>query len=178
MKKLNLGCGKDIKKDYVNLDSVNLPGVNVIHNLDKYPWPFKDNTFDEIYASHSLEHLDSIIKPVEEIWRISKNNAKIKIKVPIFPSIWAMVTTHKQFFTYMAFDCFTEKDDVNYYSKARFKILKRKIIFNKYLPFMNLINLSEFTQKAYYLFFSFLIPANELHFDLKVIKINKNYLYN
>jgi len=37
--KLNIGCGKDIKEDYVNLDSVKLPEVDVVHNLDKYPWP-------------------------------------------------------------------------------------------------------------------------------------------
>ena len=41
MKKLHLGCGKVIKKGFINLDSVKLKGVDVVHNLDVYPWPFK-----------------------------------------------------------------------------------------------------------------------------------------
>ena len=104
MKKLNLGSGKDIKKDYINLDSIRLPGVNVVHNLDKFPWPFEANTFDEIYCDNVLEHLPSIIKTMEEIWRISKNKAKVIVKVPIYPSVWAFTDpTHKSIFTYITF---------------------------------------------------------------------------
>ncbi|HPC10341.1 MAG TPA: class I SAM-dependent methyltransferase, partial [archaeon] len=66
--KLNIGCGKKILKGYINLDVVKLPGVDIVHDLNKYPWPFKDNYFDEIYADNVLEHLDDIIKPIEEIW--------------------------------------------------------------------------------------------------------------
>lgn len=47
-KKLNLGCGKDIKKEYVNLDIRKFPGVDIIHDLNKFPYPFKDDSFDEI----------------------------------------------------------------------------------------------------------------------------------
>ena len=64
MKKLNLGCGKKILKGYINLDCVKFPGVDKVHNLNKYPWPFKDNEFDEIYCDNILEHLDGIIKPI------------------------------------------------------------------------------------------------------------------
>ncbi len=171
-KKLNIGCGKDIKKGYVNLDSVKLPGVDVVHNLDKYPWPFKDNTFEEFNCDNVLEHLDSIVKPMEEIWRISKNKGKVIINVPIFPSIWAMVDpTHKQFFTYMTFNYFRPEDSLNYYSKARFNIVKRKIIFHKWLfPLTWFFNLSEQMQKFYTIFLSFTIPASSLYFELETIK--------
>ena len=47
--KLNIGCGKKILNGYINLDVVKLPGVDIVHDLNKYPWPFKDNYFDEIY---------------------------------------------------------------------------------------------------------------------------------
>ncbi len=56
--KLNLGCGKQIKEDYTNLDKVALEGVDVVHDLDVFPYPFRDNTFDEILCSHVLEHVD------------------------------------------------------------------------------------------------------------------------
>lgn len=172
MKKLNLGCGKDIKKGYVNLDHVKLPGVDVIHDLDKYPYPFKDNTFDLVYCDNVLEHLDSIIKPAEELWRITKKGGKIVVIVPIFPSIWAMTDpTHKQFFTYITFNYFRPEDNLNYYSKARFNILKRKIIFLRYMKFLEwIVNPLEIFQKIYYFFFSFLFPAEFLYFELEVVK--------
>ena len=172
MKKLNLGCGKVIKEGYVNLDVADLPGVDEVHNLNKYPWPFKDSSFDEVYCDNVLEHLDDIIKPISEIWRISKNKAKIIVKVPFFPGIAAVADpTHKQFYSFLTFNYFRPEDKLNYYSKARFNIIKRKIVFHQYLkPFTWFFNLSEKMQKFYNTFLSFLIPAYTLYFELEAIK--------
>src|SRR3989344_3463022 len=66
IKKLNFGCGPEIMKGYVNMDILKLQGVDVVHNFNKFPYPFKDNEFDEIYTSHVLEHLDDLIKVMTE----------------------------------------------------------------------------------------------------------------
>ena len=84
MKKLNLGCGRDIKKSnkeeiWINLDQFKLKGVDVAHNLDKTPWPFKSNYFDEIYARDVIEHLKDLFKTMKEIHRISKKNGRFYI---------------------------------------------------------------------------------------------------
>jgi ubiquinone/menaquinone biosynthesis C-methylase UbiE len=170
--KLYIGCGKDAKRGYVNLDCVKLPNVDVIHNLDEYPWPFEDNRFEIIYCANVLEHLSSIVDPLEEIWRISKNSAKIIIKVPISPGIGASADpTHKQFYSYFTFTYFTPDDLLNYYSKARFKIIKRRIIFHQYLkPLTWFFNLNEKIQKFHSIFLAFLIPAYTLYCELEVIK--------
>ena len=171
-KKLTIGCGKDIKKDFVNLDIVKLPGVDVVHNLNKYPWPFKDNEFEYIYCDNVLEHLEDIIKPVEEIWRISKPKAKTRIIVPIFPSVWSFCDpTHKSVYTYFTFNYFRPEDSLNYYSKARFRIAKRKIIFNKFLrPFQWMVNSSNISQKIWAFYFSHIISAQFLDVTLETIK--------
>jgi len=171
-KKLTIGCGKDIKKDFVNLDIAKLPGVDVIHNLNKYPWPFKDNEFEYIYCDNVLEHLEDIIKPLEEIWRISRSKARIRIIVPIFPSVWSFCDpTHKSIYTYFTFNYFRLKFDLNYYSKARFGILKRKIIFNKIIkPVEWIVNFSEINQKIWASYLSHLIVAQEQDITLETIK--------
>lgn len=173
---LNLGCGKirddvPFKGDIVGMDISKLPGVDVVHDLNKFPWPLKGNDFDYVYASNILEHLNSIVSPLEEIYRVSKPNAIVKIIVPMFPGVWTFADpTHKQVFTYMSFNYFEESHGLNYYSKARFKILKRKILFHKLFRFMEFINISEVLKKAYYVFFSQIIPPKFLEIDLMVKK--------
>ena len=129
MKKLNLGCGKDIKSDCVNMDLVKREGV-LLHDLSKLPWPFKDNEFDIIYAHHIIEHLDDVIKTLEEIYRISKKDTLVYIKVPHYGTEAAHIDpTHKHFFSENSFDWyFTKKQRMKF--KFKFDILNKEIVYN------------------------------------------------
>ena len=82
IKKINIGCGEDYKPEWINLDLRNNIGADIKHDLNKFPYPFKDNYFDEILLKMILEHLDNPINVLKEVIRISKNNAKIIIIVP------------------------------------------------------------------------------------------------
>jgi len=139
-KKLNLGCGKDIKPDYINLDRVKLPGVDVVHDLNKFPWPFKNNEFDEILCKHVIEHLMDFGKTMKEIHRIIKPGGVVKIIVPHFTSKAAFDPTHKHFFTYDTFDCFLKNWQTHYYYDFHFdEITKKKIMFGKKYAIWNWI---------------------------------------
>lgn len=50
VKKLNFGCGKDIRKDYINADITTLEGVDKIFDFNVFPYPFLDGEFNEIFA--------------------------------------------------------------------------------------------------------------------------------
>lgn len=45
-KKLHLGSGLKVLKGYVNVDLTKKYGAEVVHNLEKFPYPFKNNEFD------------------------------------------------------------------------------------------------------------------------------------
>lgn len=171
-KKLNLGAGNVVIPGYTNLDSIPLPSIDIVHNLDSMPWPIVDNSYEEIFCDNVLEHLGSIIGPMQELHRICKPGAKVIIRVPIFPGIGAAADpTHKQFFCYTTFNYFRPEDGLNYYSTARFKILKRKIVFQKYMGFFTwLFNINEKMQKGWHTFLSFLIPAYFLEVELEALK--------
>ena len=126
-RKLNLGCGMNIKKDYINLDRSKLVGVDVVHDADRYPWPFKNNYFDEVYARDVIEHLKDIFKVMNEIKRISKPGAKVILTVPYWHSSAAFYPNHHYFFNVDSLKLFTEKDRSydNYYG---FKLEKIKLI--------------------------------------------------
>ena len=84
MKKLNLGAGESKKEGYINIDWSELAKPDKIHDLNVCPYPFEDNSFDLIEASHVLEHLDKPFTIMKELHRISKPGGKIIIKVPHF----------------------------------------------------------------------------------------------
>lgn len=84
LKKLNLGCGEDKKPGYVNLDFHDHVSPDVVHDLNVFPYPFEDNSFDEIICYHILEHLDKPFWVMRELHRILKPGGKLFIKVPHF----------------------------------------------------------------------------------------------
>ena len=175
MEKLNLGCGLDIKKGYINLDEFKFEGVDVVWNINKTPWPFKKNTFSEIIISHVLEYVENPVKTMEEVWRVAKDNATIRIGVPYFSGLNAITDpTHKNFFAASTFDFFDKtKIKNNYFSNSKmmdFRIVKKEIVFskNKLLRIFNpLFNIN---QKVYERFFPYILPAQLINVDLKVVK--------
>ena len=84
--KLNLGCGNKLLKGYINLDKFNYYKCDVTHDLEKFPYPFKNDSVNEILLSHVLEHIgqqpDTFINIIKELYRICTNNALITINVP------------------------------------------------------------------------------------------------
>lgn len=56
---IDLGCGKNKRQDgeWTGVDSINFEGVDVVLNVGKQKWPWKDGTVDQVHASHFLEHL-------------------------------------------------------------------------------------------------------------------------
>ena len=84
--KVNLGSGSKILKGYVNVDKFQYYNPDVVHDLEKFPYPFKDNSIDEILLSHVLEHIgqnpDVFNNIIKELYRICKNNSIVDIRVP------------------------------------------------------------------------------------------------
>ncbi len=174
MKKLNLGCGKDIKKGFINLDGVKLRGVNILHNLNKFNYPFRDGEFEYIEANHILEHLDDIPKVLRELWRISKNKGIIKIRSPHFSSLSAWTDlTHKHPFGFTSLDYMdVNKNHVyshEYGEKEKFSI-KKKLIFGK---INSLLGIGLFANKCpafYETHLAYIFPPKEIKFKLIVVK--------
>lgn len=55
MMKLNLGCGDKKHEGYVNVDLCGDPDVRC--DLSVFPRPFDDDSADEVFSEHFLEHV-------------------------------------------------------------------------------------------------------------------------
>jgi ubiquinone/menaquinone biosynthesis C-methylase UbiE len=148
MKKLNLGCGTDIRPGYVNLDSAKLPGVDVVHDVEKLPLPFKKEEFNEIVCQDVLEHSNRFGAVMGELYRILASDGILVIRVPHFTSKNNYVDpTHIQRFSTRTFDYFIENSRINkekgraYYYDFKFSsVASCRITFEKHACLIRTIN--------------------------------------
>jgi SAM-dependent methyltransferase len=136
MNRLNLGSGGLPLEGYTNVDiSSRSPKVDIVYDLNQYPWPFDDNWADEINMSQCLEHLDDRNAAMKEIYRILKPGCKAKIDVPHFTWQFAYADpTHKHFFAHMTFFYYAGRGR---YFDFCFSDCKVKITFGKTLSVWN-----------------------------------------
>ena len=95
--KLNLGCGTDNLEGYTNMDMRDY-GHNIVRDVRR-GIPFGDNTFDEVYTCHFMEHVGhkDIYFVVEEIWRVLKDGGRFIIRVPHSATPFAFYPDHVSF---------------------------------------------------------------------------------
>ncbi len=166
--KLHLGCGFNKKRGYVNCDISKDVNPDLVLNLEKR-LPFKSNSIDEIIAEHVFEHVENFVSLMSEIYRVSKPNAKIYIKVPYFSHESAFSNvTHVRFFTYTTFDLFDKEHSQHWQGLGNFKIIKKQLKWRPNIFWF--LNYSEFLIKVYQNFFCWIFPARELIIQLEVKK--------
>lgn len=92
--RLDVGGGANPQPGFVNIDYRALPGVDIVHNLEKTPWPLDDESVLVAVSSHVLEHIDPhagvFMGVMDEIWRILKPEGEFAFAVPYAgsPGFW------------------------------------------------------------------------------------------
>jgi hypothetical protein len=88
MVKLNIGSGKSPKEGFINVDQYAMEGVDVLLDAGVDAWPWGDNTVEELFASHFLEHLtqDQRVHFFNEACRVMAPGAKATIITPHWAS--------------------------------------------------------------------------------------------
>lgn len=84
--RLDIACGGNKNPNFVGIDIRPLPGVDIVHNLEEYPWPLPDGCVLMATASHFVEHINpaqfGIIKFFDEVWRVMKEGGEFAIVTP------------------------------------------------------------------------------------------------
>lgn len=139
-KRLDLACGNNLQKGFTGVDIVAKPQsqADIVWDLMKFPWEFaKDNSIDEIFASHYLEHIphgngynDPLFQFMDEIYRILKPGGLARFVCPYYTSVRAFQDpTHLRFISEPMFSYFTkvwrEANKLTHYPvKCDFEIVK------------------------------------------------------
>ena len=105
-KAVNIGCGRDYIKGWVNVDGDPIISPDIVCELDSknVRLPFEDNSMDLVYACHILEHIHYLPELKREFVRILKPGGAIFVVVPHYLSADAWGDdTHCRGFSYHSF---------------------------------------------------------------------------
>ena len=84
--KLNMGCGNSKAKGFINVDMSPVCEPDQIVDLEVLPWPWPDNSVEEVLFNHCLEHLGRdprvFLSMFKELYRVCVSDALVRINVP------------------------------------------------------------------------------------------------
>jgi len=162
---VNLGCGGMNIPGYIRVDINEKVKPDVLYDLNVYPYPFENNQFDKILASHIIEHLDNPEKFIKEIHRIAKSGCEITIITPHYSNFTSYSDiTHKWHFS--SFSLNRERIGLDYKEKTTIKLRGFWQIFGLQI-LINKFNKARIFWERY---LSFVIRATDIKFVLTVNK--------
>ena len=139
---LDIGCGANKKiSTNIGIDMLDLPGVDIVGDVLNITNELKENTVDEIYTSHFLEHIENLEEYLNEFSRILKKDGLLKIVVPHYSNPYFYSDpTHKRYFGLYTMCYFSEsslfKRTVPQYNhKINFTLMSVDLNFSSTRPF-------------------------------------------
>jgi predicted SAM-dependent methyltransferase len=87
--RVSLACGQRKPEGFLGIDISEMEGVDIVHDLNVYPWPFEDDSVDEFECSHFIEHVADLMAFMDEVHRTLKPGGKMSVVAPYYSSIRA-----------------------------------------------------------------------------------------
>lgn len=186
--KIDLGCGSHKRDGFTGIDLFPGNGVDQVADLEKGLPFLSDNSVDEFFTAHFLEHVRNLEFLLREIHLTLKPGGFVTVIVPHFSNPYFFSDyTHQRFFGLYSFDYFSSVKSKGYRRGVpgynldyNFVIESRKLVFKspifqlvnlirKYLvqPFFNL---SPYFQEVYEAFFTKTFQCSEIRFVLRPVK--------
>jgi ubiquinone/menaquinone biosynthesis C-methylase UbiE len=184
MKILDVGCGTGKTEGAIGLDNNPRSDADVIHDLGDIPYPFADNEFDLIVASHVVEHVPDVMSFITELHRIAKPFGRIKMWTPHYTNPdWANDPTHRNHINSYTFNTFIAGKKVfDFYTEVELKPVRMYVSLLslwKSLGIEFLVNLDQrfysmrFLRKFWEQYLSYIMRGKELQFEFEVVKNDK-----
>ena len=81
---LDIGCGGNKQERFVGMDKRALPGVDIVHDLEVFPYPLEDESCLTIVGSHIIEHIKPwlMLDLMNELWRLLIPDGQLALAHP------------------------------------------------------------------------------------------------
>jgi SAM-dependent methyltransferase len=167
---LDIGCGSAKTPGAVGLDISSDTDADIVHDLDAFPYPIEDSSFDQILLQDVIEHVREPIRVFEELHRIARPGARIQLRTPHFSSVLAYGDpTHRHSFSTIAIRSLAEPRFAHY-TDVRFRVVR--VSLDMWLPF-RAIGLSRLVNRfpePYEKYLAFRFPTMNMRAEFEVVK--------
>ncbi len=172
IKTLDVGCGTSKEPGSVGMDRVASVRPDVLHDIDSFPWPFEDGSFDRVLLKHVIEHVSDVVKIMEEIHRVGKNGAEVLIITPHYSSSNSWTDpTHKQHLGFYTFEFFCGGEGrIGFYTDVRFEIVSKRLDFFGRYRRLGIEWLANRMPRSWEKYLCHIFPARNMTIQMRVIK--------
>jgi len=172
---LDVGCGLNKHRGSIGVDRNLNTNADVIADLDRFPFPFRDNSFREIRAIHVIEHVADVIRTMEEFHRLLVPGGHAVIVTPHYTDFSSFCDpTHRWHLNSFSLRYFGDQNGgFGYYSSARFLEISTRIkllAFWRYLGFEFCVNHSRWFRRFWEFYLCYLIRGKVIEWHLEAIK--------
>jgi SAM-dependent methyltransferase len=172
---LDVGCGVNKYPGSIGIDRNPRSRADIIADLDSFPYPIHDNSFDELRAVHVIEHVGDVMKTMEEFHRLVRPGGRVFIATPHYTDFSSFCDpTHRWHLNSFSLRYFGDDNaGYGYYSHVRFReifVLVKLLAFWKMLGFEFVVNHSRRFRKFWEYYLCYVIRGKSIEWTLEVIK--------
>ena len=82
---IDIGCGGNKLLNSIGMDKRHETNVDVVHDIEIFPWPFASDCFHKAIMNHVMEHMKPwlVMDIMNEIWRILDKDGQLELVMPI-----------------------------------------------------------------------------------------------
>ena len=174
MRILDVGCGLNKFAGAIGIDKNPASRADVICDLDRFPWPLADASFDQVRAIHVIEHVADVVRTVEEFHRLLRKGGRIIIETPHYTDFSSFCDpTHRWHLNSYSFRYFGEDHaGFGYYSACRLKeisLFVKLLALWRYLGFEFLVNHVPRFRKFWEHYLCFVVRGKVMVFEFEKV---------
>lgn len=175
LKILDVGCGIKKYPGAIGIDRLPGTAADIVHDLDQFPWPLEDSTFDELRLIHVIEHVGDVIRTMEELHRLGRNEARVVIVTPHYTDFSSFCDpTHKWHLNSYSLRYFgADHAGFGYYSRAKFREISTRVkllALWRYMGFELLVNAFPRFRRFWEHYLCFVVRGKVIEWELAVVK--------
>ncbi len=172
---LDVGCGIKKYPGSIGLDRNANTNADVLYDLDRFPYPFRDSSFSELRAIHVIEHVSDVIRAMEEFHRVLEPGGRLFISTPHYTDFSSFCDpTHRWHLNSFSFRYFGENHGgFGYYTAVRFREVKVRVkllALWRWLGFEFLVNRFPRYRRFWEYYLCYIVRGKVMDFEFEAIK--------
>jgi len=178
MRILDVGCGINKKAGAIGVDRNPASRADVIAELDHFPYPFRDSSFDGLQAVHVIEHLSDVLRSMEEFHRLVRDGGEVLIVTPHYTDFSSFCDpTHRWHLNSFSMRYFGQDNaGYGYYSTVRFaenSVRVKLLALWRWLGFEWLVNTFPRYRRFWEHYLCYVVRGKVIEWRLQVIKSDR-----